>query len=99
MSHSLNIKILHARNHGEIALGQRQLRVDGYSEEHKLAFQFHGCYWHGHPCSKTQGKCYNETSKKSFIQLQYETQQKDLYLKKIGYSVTYMKECEWAMMK
>ena len=52
------IHIHHARcGHG----GERQIlgaRVDGYHEESKTVFQFHGCLWHG--CEK----CYPEERQK-----------------------------------
>ena len=52
------IHIHHARcGHG----GERQIlgaRVDGYHEETKTVFQFHGCFWHG--CEK----CYPEERQK-----------------------------------
>ena len=51
-----NIKIKHACNFGEVTLraNGKRLKVDGYCEETKTVYQFHGCYFHG--CKY----CYNE---------------------------------------
>ena len=100
LSQKFDIEILHARNHGEVRLGQRRLLVDGYSpKQGNLVFQFYGCFWHGHKCSITQGKSYNHVSDKTFFELAYETKQSELYLEKIGYHVISIKECEWCRLK
>ena len=43
-------------NRGEKCLGPRQLPVDGYDAASQTAYEFHGCYWHGHRCWLTAKK-------------------------------------------
>ena len=59
-----NIHIKHACNGGEPAIksNAKTYKVDGYCEETKTVYQFHGCYWHG--CNR----CYNELSVNRFNQ-------------------------------
>jgi hypothetical protein len=54
MKNAINIK--HACNGGEFKLNinGKNLKVDGYHEETKTIYQFHGCYYHG--CNE----CYND---------------------------------------
>ena len=41
---------------GEKRIGPRQLPVDGYDAGSQTAYEFHGCYWHGHRCWLTAKK-------------------------------------------
>ncbi|EDO45322.1 predicted protein, partial [Nematostella vectensis] len=41
--------------------GKKEILVDGYEPQSKTVFQFHGCKWHGCPCSSDDEKRYNET--------------------------------------
>ena len=45
--------IRHFKNGGEVRLGERALPVDGFGASISTVYQFHGCFWHGHPCVKT----------------------------------------------
>lgn len=48
-----NIKILHAGVGKEVRISG--VKVDGYCTETKQVFEFHGCYYHGHPeCFKNR---------------------------------------------
>ena len=49
MSQTEGVNIKHACNGGEttIAIDGKSYKVDGYCEETKTTYQFHGCYWHG----------------------------------------------------
>jgi hypothetical protein len=49
-----NIHILHARNGAEKKICNYKL--DGWNEETKTAYEFHGCVFHGCP------RCYNQSS-------------------------------------
>lgn len=95
ISFSRGIDIRHARNGGEVRLGQHNLPVDGYCEETRTAFQFNGCYWHGHPCSKNPDVYVNAVRQMDFGQLYRETLRKENYLRELGYEVETIWECEW----
>jgi len=45
-----NIRIRHACNEGEqcITVNRKTYKVDGYCEDTKTIYQFHGCYYHSH---------------------------------------------------
>lgn len=52
VSNRLGIKLITAKTHsGEkaIELGEKKTRVDGYHENGKIIFEFHGSRWHGNP--------------------------------------------------
>lgn len=51
LEHTRGINIVHAAKDKEARLGG--LKVDGYCENTNQLFEFHGCYFHGHPaCQK-----------------------------------------------
>ena len=41
---------------GEKCIEPRQLPLDGYDAASQTAYEFHGCYWHGHRCWLTAKK-------------------------------------------
>ncbi|XP_062569573.1 uncharacterized protein LOC134231602, partial [Saccostrea cucullata] len=47
MSHQSGCHIRHARNGGEVPIGN--YTVDGYQEATRTVYEFYGCYWHGCP--------------------------------------------------
>ena len=49
------VNIRHFENRDEVRLGKRALSVDEFGVSSSTAYQFHGCFWHGHPCVKTAG--------------------------------------------
>lgn len=70
--------------------------LDGFTEykNQKYAFEFDGCFWHG--CID----CYRSTDtnkilNKTYGHLYRKTMRKQEYLKKLGYIVITMKECEY----
>jgi hypothetical protein len=73
LSWSRGERICHQRDGGERRLGQHSLPVDGFSEESRTAYQFHGCFWHGHPCHKTEGITIHPVRKVPMKQLLRET--------------------------
>ena len=58
------VKILHQYNYGEVSLGSKRIRVDGYVPHNKTVYQFHGCYWHGHVCHLTRSVLTTDVGKK-----------------------------------
>ena len=96
-----NITIRHKFNSKEKSLGHRHIRVDGWDAQNHTVYQFHGCFFHGHDCQKTEG-CgdVNLVSGKSFLELREATEEITSYLKNdVGVNVIEMYECEWERMK
>ena len=73
------------------------LKVDGFCEETKEIFEFHGCFYHG--CTK----CFLHGRNKTLysednisMNLRYAaTLEKSAHLRKLGYRVVEMWECEF----
>ena len=83
--------IQHARNRGEKRV--RPYLLDGYHEETHTAYKVHGCSWHGCP------RCYardtvNPVSGKSMHELHQLTMERVDFLKRQGYHVTEVWECD-----
>ena len=57
VSHTTGNNIQHMFNRGEKRIGQHGLPVDGFGETTNTVYQFHGCIFHGHNCSLTEGDC------------------------------------------
>ena len=92
------ITIQHKFNGKEMVLGQQHKRVDGW--DGKVAYEFHGCAFHGHECHLTKGKTHHPYNKKSFQTLREETEEKERYLKEeVGVRVEVMRECQWLELK
>lgn len=71
-------------------------KLDGFTKfgEHKVAFEFDGCFWHG--C----WKCFNpddinKITKTTFRELNNKTEEKRQFLIQNDYFVITMKECEY----
>ena len=45
----------HFKNGCEVRLDERALSVDRFGVSTSTAYQFHGWFWHEHPCAKTAG--------------------------------------------
>ena len=80
---------------GEQRIGKHNLPVDGFCVETGEIFQFLGCFWHGHPCSKTRGTVIHPVRKKPMKDLYEDTIKKERYLRHLGNTVNVMWECEW----
>ena len=85
------IHIQHARNGGEKRVGDYFL--DGYHEETHTAYEVQSCFWHGCP------KCYardtiNVYNRKTMQELYCSTVEKIEYLKRQGYNVVEVWECD-----
>ena len=69
--------------------------VDGYNDEKKVVFQYHGCRWHGCP------KCYPnreqiiEHGGKTVEELYQATKRRTAHLRKVGYKVIECWSCQW----
>ena len=68
--------IRHQINGREKRIGK--LLVGGWCSETKTAYQYHGCFFHGCPCT---GKEVNEVNGKSMTELLAETRKNTVYLR------------------
>ena len=81
--------IRHQINSREKIIGK--LLVDGWCSETKTAYQFYGCFFHGHSCT---GKEVNEINRKHMAELLAETRKNTAYLRHFV-MVFELWECEW----
>lgn len=91
IEHTQNV----ALKRGQIIIGAT---VDGYDEETKTIYQFHGCFWHG--CRRCfQGGDRNARSKTTFEELYMTTSNRTELLRSNGYHVVEKWECDWEREK
>ena len=83
------LHIQHAQNGGEVKLPQIG-KVDGYHEESKTIYEFHGDYFHGNPRFYHPEEM-NEISNKQFGRLCKDTIHREIMAKKMGYKYI----CQW----
>ncbi|KXJ19736.1 putative DNA polymerase [Exaiptasia diaphana] len=70
--------------------------VDGYDEQTKKVFQFHGCYYHAYPECFPGHDAFGEGEKhREFSQRYYDTRRRTNLLRANGYEVIEMWEHEW----
>ena len=79
----------HQVNGREKRIGK--LLVDGWCSETNTAYQFHGCFYHGHPCLGLET---NAGNGKPMTQLLAETRKNTAYLRHF-IKVVELWECEW----
>jgi G:T-mismatch repair DNA endonuclease (very short patch repair protein) len=60
-------------------------KVDGYEEERKTVYEYHGDYWHGN-FNVFEIDDLNERSKKKFLELLIETIERDCTIVSLGYN-------------
>ena len=68
-----------------------KLPVDGWYQETRTAYQSHGCFFHGCPCTEVE---INTVNKKPMTQLLTETRKNSAYLRRIV-KVSEVWECAW----
>ena len=81
--------IRHQVNGREKRIGK--LPVDGWCSETNTAYQFNGCFYHGHPCLGLETNAFNG---KPMTQLLAETRKNTAYLRHFV-KVVELWECEW----
>ena len=89
------IKLCHAFNGGEVTLGCRKIRVDGFHPPSNTVYQFHGCWFHAHDCIPAR----RYPSASSRHERRERTARVSAYLKAIGYKLIVVWECDWRKMK
>ena len=78
------IHIRHAEN-GEHRFGR--WRFDGYDEVNSTVYEYHGCFWHGHPCHTSH-------ENESWI----TTIQREQEIRDAGFNLVTTTSCEWKEM-
>ena len=96
MSLKDKVKIRTAFNGGEVSLGDRAVSVDGWCREKQIAYQFHGCHFHGHDCEKARSTDWLGASPET---LRQKTKETDDYIRSLGYELKVIYECEWDELK
>ena len=81
--------IRHQINSREKRIGK--LSVNGWCSETKTAYQYHGCFFHGHPCTRQE---VNAVNGKPMAELLAETRKSTAYLRQFV-KVVELWECEW----
>ena len=98
-AHQQGLDIKHKFNGNEKRIGTRRLPVDGWCMQNNTIYQFHGCFWHGCECQVEKGVTKNAVNGKTRLELRDKTEKNTAYLKKLGYNVVEMWECQWAKLK
>ncbi|XP_072384507.1 uncharacterized protein [Diabrotica undecimpunctata] len=88
--------VQHALNGGEITICSA--KVDGYDACTNTVYQYHGCFWHGHP------ECFapntiNHVNNEAMSDLYERTLWRAAQIKEAGYKLVEMWECEWLKSK
>ncbi|KAE8740298.1 hypothetical protein FOCC_FOCC014198, partial [Frankliniella occidentalis] len=97
-SHTLQIPIQHAGNGREAKVGPYKL--DGLYEPQKRAFEFYGCFYHGHPkCFPIRTSVLGNDNNDTMEGRWRATQARQEMLERAGYTVETIWECEWAELK
>ena len=97
LNFSKSYQIMHLKNQGkEKRIGPYP--VDGYDCRTNTVYQFQGCYFHGHCCSLTK-HIKKEPQKKLLKKRKERTSQTNSYIKRKGYTLHEIYECEFNEMK
>tara|TARA_Y100000389_G_C17447222_1_gene512360 strand:+ start:1053 stop:2354 length:1302 start_codon:yes stop_codon:yes gene_type:complete len=93
ITHNINIK--HAKNGGEVKIGQ--YFVDGFCEDNNTIYEFHGDFWHGNPMiyNILDKNSINPKNNRSYGELYNNTIIRQNKLKNSGYKLVVMWESEW----
>ena len=92
-------EILHQYNYGgEIRLGECQVSVDGVVPNKKIVYQFHGCYWHGHPCRLNRSAFTDPKKRQAATERAFKTAATTRYLEQLGYTLISEYECNWQIL-
>ena len=98
-AHIDQMNILHQYNYGEVCVGSKRIPVDGFVPQHKLIYQFHGCYWHGHMCHLTKSVLRTAVGVTWLQARSLHTAQITTYLRALGYTVIEEYECRWLVAR
>ena len=95
IEHAHSVRLRHAFNGGEVQIGCKRIRVDGFHPPSRTVFQFHGCWFHAHDCIPSyRFPCSEERDER-----RSRTERVRKYLNALGYTVIVIWECEWHKRK
>ena len=91
----LGRQIIHARNYGEqkIKCGDAHYLADGFDPLERACYLFHGCFYHGHSCQTRKVK--DKRTGFYMRDLNDRTKKVEAAIKKAGYRLFTIYECEW----
>lgn len=88
-----NIEILDKLHGGETRIGK--YRVDGFCSIKNTVYEFYGCFWHGClQCFPNRNEI-NAVNKTNFEQLYQRTNEREIFIKSLGYKLVVIWEHEW----
>ena len=98
------VNIQHARNGGEHKIGPNRIPVDGWCNETKTAYNFHGCWFHGcldcYPKNRDiQSKSGDKRYVKTFNEKLKHTLKIAQYIRECGFNLIEIWECQWKEIK
>ena len=92
-AHKRGITLCTRLDEGEKRLGAKQLTVDGYHAETNTAFEYDGCWWHGHSCALNRWSPDHEQER---LKRAKNNEDKKDYLESLpGMTLVTKRECEW----
>ena len=94
MSKYDNTHIQHAENGGEFHIPFTNYKADGYCEDTKTIYEFHGDFWHGNPKRYILTDM-NPITNTTYKELYANTLQRDQQLRELGYNLIIMWEYDW----
>jgi hypothetical protein len=93
MSKFYDINIQHGENSGEYKIPNTRYKADGYCENLRIIYEFHGDYWHGNPeIYEPNDKTYFN---KTFGELYKKTMLKENKIRELGFKLVVMWENDW----
>ena len=97
IQHSRGIKLETALDGDEVQWGK--YKIDGYDPITKTAYEYNGCFWHGHTCI-SQGRYLplNENTQETLQDRYNATMIKREYLQRCGLKTEHIWDCEWRQM-
>ena len=88
-----NVTVKNGVNGDEHRVGMKRCKVDGFVVETNTILEFHGCFWHGHGCTKAL-RNHPEAEERA-----KKTQDCDAYLEQHCSNLEVMWECQWEKLK
>lgn len=93
-----NVYIQHVENEGEYKIPGTNYRVDGYSAETNIVYQFHGDFYHGNP-KRFDINVINPKLKKTYGELYQKTLDTNNIILQKGFKLVEIWEWEWVILK
>ena len=107
ISQTERIFIQHKENLGEYRIrlnNGSKTKVDGYCKDMNTVYEYHGCFYHGHPpnlcnCNRFKPSELNPKTKKTYGELYKNTLKRQKQIIDSGYNLITIFGCEWKKIK